>query len=101
MSAENFTHDGQAETCPFFILAAGKIRLVEALENGVLLATRDSDPMILDRDENVSVLLIGFQSDRGAGAAEFDGVVDQIVEDLLNAVLIRVDVKDIAGQDPV
>lgn len=99
MSANNFANDGQAKACPFFVLAAGKVRLVEALEDSILFAAGDPDSVILDGDEDLPVLLIGLKPDGGAGSAEFDGIVDQIVENLLNAVLVGVDIEHAAGQD--
>ena len=70
MSANNFANDGQAKACPFFVFAAGKVRLVEALEDSILVAAGDPDSVILDGDEDLPVLLIGLKSDGGAGSAD-------------------------------
>ena len=56
------------------------------LENASLGFFGDPDPRILDRDRHTFRLLIGGQDDPASGSIKFDGVVDEVHEDLMDLV---------------
>ena len=91
--------DGQAQACPFFVFSAGEVGLVEAVPDEALFIFGDADPVVADGNKDGLALFRGLDHDIGIRAAEFQGVVDEVVEDLLDLVQIRVDVEDPAGQD--
>ncbi len=80
-----------------FVLAAGEIRLVEALPDLFDAVARDADASVLDGDEDLVVLLCGLDCDCGVRVAEFDCIVDQVVEHLLDLTHIGGDKKLLAG----
>ena len=99
MRADDLADYGQAKACPFFVLASGEVRLVEALPDLVLVFFGNSDPVVLDAHEDFTALFRRLDLDLGLVAAEFDRVVDEVVEDLLYFVHVGVNVEDAAGQD--
>ena len=58
MCIDNFFDDGQAKTCPFFVLAARGIKLVKAFPDTFDALFWDSGAMILDRDKDLRSLFI-------------------------------------------
>ena len=99
MSPDDLTDYGQAKACPFFVFAAGEVGLVKALPDLVLVLFGNADAVVLDADEDFAALFRRLDLDLRVTAAEFDRVVDEIVEDLLYFVHVGVDIEDIAGQD--
>ena len=99
MRPDDLTDYGQAQACPFFVFAAGEVGLVKALPDLVLILFGNTDPVVLDADEDFAALFCGLDLNNGAGSAEFDRVVDEIVEYLLYFVYVGVDIEDVAGQD--
>ena len=90
MRAYDLTYYGQAKACPFFVFAAGQIALVKALPDLILVLFGNADSVVLDADKYFAALFRGFDLDLGIIAAEFDRVVDQVVEDLLYFVHVGV-----------
>ena len=81
--------DGQAEPGAAEFTSGGGIDLGEAFEETVDAIGRDADAGVLDGEsENNAVLVAAFEGGAdgdGAGGSEFQGVVDEIHEDLANA----------------
>ena len=97
MCLDNLLYDGETKPGSFFVLAAGEIRLVEALPDLFDAVTRDADASVLDGDEDLVVLLCGLDCDCGVRVAEFDCIVDQVLEYLLDLTHIGGDKKLLAG----
>ena len=89
---DDLLDDGQAQAGPFLVLPAGQVRFVEALPDLVQLLAGDPDPVVLHRDEDLVVFLGCLDCDRRAVLAEFDGVVQEIIEDLLDLAFVRIDI---------
>ena len=96
---DHFFYNGQAEPCPFFVFSTGEIRFVEALPYLVQIFSGDADPPVFDGDESLVVFLADLHCDRRFRIAEFDGVVDQVVKDLLDLAPVRIDDDRAGHQD--
>ena len=96
MSPDDLTDYGQAKACPFFVFAAGEIGLVEALPYLVLVFLGNADAAVLDTDEDFAFLFSGLDLGLRVVVAEFDGIVDEVVEDLRDLVHVGMNVEDIA-----
>ena len=99
MRADDLTYYGQAKACPFFVLAAGQVALIKALPDLVLVFFGNADPAVLDADKDFAALFRRLNLNLRVTAAEFDRVVDEIVEDLLYFVHVGVNIENFAGQD--
>ena len=95
---DDLLDDGQAQAGPFLVLPAGQIRFVEALPDLVQLLAGDPDPVVLHRDEDLVVFLGCLDCDRRAVLAEFDCIVQEIIEDLLDLAFVRIDI-DGSGEE--
>ena len=96
MSPDDLADYGQAEACPFFVFASGEVGLVEALPDLVLVFFGNADSAVFDADEDFAFLFSGLYLDLRVVVAEFDGVVDQVVEDLLDLVHVGVNIEYVA-----
>ena len=94
---DNLLYDGETKPGSFFVLAAGEIRLVEALPDFRDACLWNAAAGVLDGDEDLVVLLCGLDCDCGVRVAEFDCIVDQVVEYLLDLTHIGGDKKLLAG----
>ena len=96
MSPDDLADYGQAKACPFFVFASGEVGLVEALPNLVLVLLGNADSAVFDAYEDFAFLFSGLDLDLRVVVAEFDGVVNEVVEDLLDLVHVGVNVEDVA-----
>ena len=101
MSPDDLTDYGQAKACPFFVFAAGEIGLVKAVPDQRLFRLGNSDAIVPDRHKDCLSFFRRLDHDVGVRAAEFQSVVDQVIEDLLDFFQIRVDKQDSAHQNQV
>ena len=99
MGSDDLTDYGQAKACPFFVFAAGEVGLVEAVPDELLVILGNTDAAVPDRDEDCVALLSGLYGDIGILAAEFEGVVDEVVEDLLDLLQVRIDKEHLSCED--
>ena len=99
MGTDDLADDGQAQACPFFVLAAGEVGLVEAVPDQFLVFFANSDSAVANGDKYCISFFCCINGDLGVLMAEFQGVVDQVVEDLLDLFQVRIDKEDLSGQD--
>ena len=78
---------------------ARPVDLVEALEDPPLGGSRDADAMVLDRDAHLSAEVARPDADGDIPAirTELDGVVEQVDEDLAEALLVRPDRRQVVA----
>ena len=84
VGGNNFFYNGKSQAGTFFVLAAGLVSLVETIPNLFLTFLGDANAGITDRDKDFVIAFIGLQPDHGVVVGKFDGVVDQVVENLLD-----------------
>ena len=81
--------DGEAEPGPAERLGGGEVRLLEGVEDELLLFRRDADPPVLHAEaEQAAVFILTYRSDPdhdGPAGGELDGVADQVDHDLAQA----------------
>ena len=99
MGLDGLLHDGQAQAGALLVLPPGGVCLVEALPDLVQGVPGDADAVVLDRDVDLVAPVRGLHRDAGVGVAELDGIVDQVVEDLLDLFPVRVHVQVAGGQN--
>ena len=90
--------NSKSETGAFFIFSTGKVRLIEAIPYFSNAVPWDSDTGILDRDKHFIIFNSSLNGDRGIMMTEFDRIVNEIVQYLLDAGHIRHNKQGIAGQ---
>ena len=88
MGLYGFFDDGQSQPGSLFVLAPGEVGLVETFPDLIQRVSWDSDAIILDGGIDLVAPLRGLDGDGGIRLAEFDGIVQQIVEDLLDLALV-------------
>src|SRR5687767_9527237 len=82
--------DGEAEAGAALVAGAGAIDAVETFEDAALRFGRNAGAVVGDGDGCTLRIGFGGDSDGAAGRAVFDAVVDEVVDDLFEA--IRIDV---------
>ena len=88
---DNFFYDGKAETGAFFVFSAGEICLIETFPDFFQAVFWNTDAGIPDRNKYFFILAGGFYCDGGICVAEFDGIINQVVEYLLNLAFVGID----------
>ena len=91
MRADDFADDGKAKSGSFFISATGDVRLIKTLPDLWQVLLRDAFPEVFDGDEDKLFPLVGADQDFFSGWAEFDCVVNKVVEYLLDTPHICAD----------
>ena len=98
MRLDDLLGDGKAQAGPFFILAAGQIGFVETVPDQLQAVLGDADAAVLDGNEYLCVFFRGLDLDDGIVVGKFDGIVQEVVEHLLDLSHIRVDIQLIARE---
>ena len=88
VSLNGFLYDGKTKSGSFFIFATGRICLVKTFPYLIQRITRNTDSVILDRYEDFLAAFGGFNCNNRVRIAEFNRIVDQIVEHLLDFVFV-------------
>src|SRR3954471_21806298 len=78
--------NGQAEASAALFARTGFIHAIEPFEDAVHAFGRDAGAVVAHADFDHAIFNAGIDPDRAFGAAIFDRVVDQIKEDLLEAI---------------
>ena len=91
VSLDDFLYDGESESGALLVLAAGRVRLEEAVPDLFLILLRDADAGILDRDKDLIMLFVDVDSDCGIVMRKLDRVVHQVVDHLLNLGAVSID----------
>src|SRR5689334_17315226 len=88
MTAGDVAGDGKPEPGAAFVEIAGRIETIEWLEHRLVFFRRNPRPVVLDRDDEVSVLVTAADRDRLAMPA---GIVDEIDQTALEALRAQLD----------
>lgn len=91
VALDDLLDDGQSQPGSLLVLASGRIRLVEPFPDLLQALFWDPHACILDRDEGLFIFQRRLDIDDRVRMAELDGIVDQVVEHLLDLSKIRVD----------
>ena len=83
--------DGQAKARALFIPAPGGIGLIEAVPDLLQALLGDAAARVLDGDEDLLLPGSGADIDGGIRIGKLDGVVDEVIKDLLDLPVIRKD----------
>ena len=75
VSHNDFTDDGQAKACSFFILTSGAVCFVETTPDFFDAVSGDTHAEILDGDKHLAMFFAGLYQNRGAVVGELDGVI--------------------------
>ncbi len=94
-------YDRQPESCSLLIFSSGEIRLIEAVPDLLDTFLRNTDSRILHGNKDFLVLQRSLDIDYRILTAEFNGVVDQIVEYLLDLTEIRIHHLDIRSEGEI
>ena len=94
-------YDRQPESCSLLIFSSGEIRLIEAVPDLLDTFLRNTDSRILYGNKDFLVLQRSLDIDHRVLTAEFDGVVDQIVEHLLDLTEICIHHLDIRSEGEI
>ena len=92
MELDDLLDDGESQSGAGFVPASGDVRLVETLPYLFQAVLRDACAGVPDGDEDFLIFDGRLDGDDGIRLAEFDGVVDEVVEHLLDLAHVRIDV---------
>lgn len=95
---DGFFYDRKSQAGALLILAAGKVCFVKAFPNLIQRTAGDPDPIVFYRDVDLFSALCGFNGDSRLRVAEFDGIVQQIVENLVDLTLVGIDLEMFGGK---
>ena len=84
--------DGEAQPRALFVLSSGKVGFVETVPDLFQGILGDPHAGVLDGDEDFAVLLRCLNCDGGIVVAEFDCIINEIVQHLLDFSHIGADV---------
>lgn len=99
MGLDDFLHDGKAKPGSFLVLPAGGVGLIKAFPDFFQAVLGDPDSGILHRDEYFPAAFGGLDGDGGVRVAEFDRIVNEVIEHLLDLAHVGGDVQLLIGQD--
>lgn len=85
--------DGESEAGALGLVSEGVADLLEFFEYLGLIGGSNADAGVFDADDEVVGFGVGGEGD-GAGVSEFDGVGDEVDDDLNEAVLIAGDLRE-------
>ena len=94
-------YDCQTESCSLLILTSGEIRLIEPVPDLLDTLFRNTDSRIFHGNKDFLVLQRSLDIDHRVLTAEFDGVVDQIVEHLLDLTEVCIHHLDIRSEGEI
>ncbi len=94
-------YNRQPESCSLLILTSGEIRLIEPVPDLLDTFPRNTDSRILHGNKDFLVLQRSLDIDHRVLTAEFDGVVDQIVEHLLDLTEVCIHHLDIRSEGEI
>ena len=94
-------YDRQSESCSLLIFSSGEIRLIEAVPYLLDTFLRNTDSRILHGNKDFLVFQRSLDIDHRILTAEFNGIVDQIVEYLLDLTEIRIHHLDIRSEGEI
>ncbi len=94
-------YDCQTESCSLLILTSGEIRLIETVPDLLDTLFRNINARILHGNKDFLVLQRSLDIDYRVLTAEFDGVVDQIVEHLLDLTEVCIHHLDIRSEGEI
>lgn len=98
MRGDDIFCDRKPQTGAFFILAPGGVGFVETFPDLRQAFGGNADALILYRNKGFFMPHIGGDEDDRAGIRKLDRVVDQVVEDLLDLLYVRVNIKRGCGK---
>ena len=84
VSLNDFFYNGKAKAGALFVFASGKVSLIEAIPDALDTVFRDTNTCVFYGDEDFSVSHIGFYGNRRLVVGELGGIIDKVVENLLN-----------------
>ena len=88
MGLESFLNNGEPQACAFFVLSAGVVGFIEALPDFIQGISWNPYSVIFYRNVDPVAAIGCLYNDGGLRLAEFNGVVDQIIENLLDLTFI-------------
>ena len=80
VSVDDFFDDRKSKSCAFAVFSTGGVDFVEAFPDFIQAFFRDAGTVVFDRDENFSAFYGGLYLDGRIIMAEFDGIVQKIIE---------------------
>lgn len=99
MRSDDLFDDRKSQSRSFAVFSAGGVELVEALPDFGNACLWNAAAGILDGDEDFAVLLRCLDRDGGIVVAEFDRIIDQIVQHLLDFSHIGADIQSTRCED--
>ena len=94
---DNLLYDGETKPGSFFVLAAGEIRLVEALPDLFDAVFWNADSGVFDGNKDFLIFFGRLDRDCGVCVAEFERIVDQVIKYLLDLAEISGDKQGFAA----
>ena len=88
---DDLADDGEPEAGAFLVLAAGLVDLIETRPDLGQILLVDADAVVPHGHEDLFTDKMGNDIDRTVVSRKLDGVVDEVVEYLSDAVAVRVD----------
>ena len=101
MGLNNLPDNGQSETDTPFILTPGQVCLIKAFPDPLLALGRNADTRILYRHVHLVAPLGDGDVDHPALPAELDGIVNQVVEHLLDLAKVCINHLDGVGEGEI
>ena len=95
---DNFPDNGKAQTGALFVFAAGEVRFVKTVPDQFQAVSGDADAVVFDGDEYLIALFGRLDFNDRIIMAEFDGIIQEVIEYLLDSVVIGMDGKAFSGQ---
>src|SRR5664280_2022201 len=98
MHLDHVAGNRQAQTSAATTADPGPVHLVEALEDPGYVRSRNADPGIPNPDHDFAVVVANAHDDLAAFWAELHRVVQQVDQDLAQAILVAANRSDVLGQ---
>ena len=97
MLLDDAAADGEAEAGAALLPGVGGFDLVEAVEDGVELIGGDAATLVGDLEQDGVGGDLDVDADGGGGRGEFDGVREEVGEDLEDAVGVSIEVEGVGA----
>jgi hypothetical protein len=87
--------DGETKTGAAELATARLIRSIKTLEDTRQIGLAYADPGVTNNQRDLVAMLLRLQTDLAAGSRVLQGIIEQVVENLLQACLVRANARQV------
>src|SRR5699024_3278639 len=99
MGVDDFFYNRQTKTCSLTVFSAWTVLFVKTFPYFTQIFFWDTGTVILDGHKDGTSFFCSLNRDGRFIAAELDGVIQEVIENLLNLFHIRCDIEMFTGQN--